>query len=103
MFGTAYRRPLNHERLPAVNLANPGAEERWYIPEQLTILPYQKFKGLVPERLTAGMLKTACLRPWDTAALIDIEGLEALGVAPTQDVQQKLVSLLTMIMRFYKS
>ena len=51
------------------------------------------YRGLVPESITAGMLEVACQRPLDAAALIDIEALEALGIARNVNQPQALVCI----------
>jgi hypothetical protein len=51
------------------------------------------YKGLVPETVTAGMLEAACHRPFDAAALIDVEALTTLEVAKSEKGARTLVSL----------
>ncbi|KAF1918355.1 hypothetical protein BDU57DRAFT_537919 [Ampelomyces quisqualis] len=51
-------------------------KEKWYPSEYLQLLPYENFKGLVPDKVAGGMLKTACQRPPEAKALIALESIE---------------------------
>lgn len=74
---TAYMIRLKRPEVPAINC---GTREMplWYPAELLLILPYQLFKGKVPDSLTSGMHNVACRHPADTRALIEHEGLRML-------------------------
>lgn len=64
---------------------------RWYPAEKLRIVPYQKFKGLVPSSLTENMLRTACQKPPEAKALVTVEGLETLGVSRNHNKNTPIV------------
>jgi hypothetical protein len=67
--------------MPAINC---GTDEnpKWYLPENLRILPYQLYKRKVPEHLTSGMLGFSCHPPYTSRALIEHEGLAQLNLTP---------------------
>ncbi|KAI8943146.1 hypothetical protein NX059_001176 [Plenodomus lindquistii] len=77
-FEKTYGRKLQYPNSPAFNC---GTHEKamWYPPETLQILPYQLYKGKVPESTTNDMINAACQHPADTRALIEHEGLPLLG------------------------
>ncbi|UPX17281.1 uncharacterized protein EKO05_0007647 [Ascochyta rabiei] len=77
-------RTIRHPDLPAINLGS-SLEPKWYAPEDLLIVPYQMYKSVVPTALTESMLETACLKPEEGAARVDVEALKALGIAPTEN------------------
>ncbi|KAF2851686.1 Piwi-domain-containing protein [Plenodomus tracheiphilus IPT5] len=77
-FEQTYGNPLRFPGLPAINCGTKD-KEMWYPPEKLQILPYQLWKGLLPESLTSDMIDVACHHPADTRALIEHEGLLLMG------------------------
>ncbi|CAN9251435.1 unnamed protein product [Alternaria alternata] len=88
-FEKMYKRKLAYPELWAVNLGSRH-DPRWYCPEDLIVLPYQMYKGPLPETITAGMLDVACHVPFDAAALIDVEALETVEIPKDANTPRKL-------------
>ncbi|CAN9252449.1 unnamed protein product [Alternaria alternata] len=88
-FEKMYKRKLAYPELWAVNLGSRH-NPRWYCPEDLIVLPYQMYKGPLPETITAGMLDVACHVPFDAAALIDVEALETVEIPKDANTPRKL-------------
>ncbi|KAJ4351686.1 uncharacterized protein N0V89_007029 [Didymosphaeria variabile] len=82
---------LQHPELWAVNLGS-RQDPKWYAPEELQIMPYQLHKDLLRPIWTAAMINTACIKPYENAALIEVSGMEALGFAPNAVGMSALVS-----------
>jgi eukaryotic translation initiation factor 2C len=81
-----------HPRMDVVNLGS-RQDPRWYPAEKLQILAHQKFKGLVPSRLTHSIQQTACRTPPSAKALVALEGLDTLGAYRSDNNDVVLVSL----------
>jgi hypothetical protein len=77
--------------LKAVNLGSV-TDPKWYAQEDLSIVPYQIYTSVVPTSLAESMLEVACLEPYDAAALVEIEALDALGLPRTTMHLTPLVS-----------
>lgn len=70
----------------------------WYLPETLSMLPYQSYKGgLVPSHLATAMLNIACRRPEDSRALIEHEGLAKLSLTPGASMAPFVRMLLLLL------
>jgi eukaryotic translation initiation factor 2C len=76
---------------PAINVGTRD-DPIYYPREYLRILPYQIYKRLLPESLVAGMLNMATHLPDRSRQLVEVEGMNSLGLNPTQ-TQQSLVSI----------
>ncbi|KAF2865134.1 hypothetical protein BDV95DRAFT_612925 [Massariosphaeria phaeospora] len=72
--------------LKAVNVGD-NEDPVWYPQEYLRILPYQIYKRLLPDNLTEGMLGHACHAAPTSRALVEVEGLEGLGINPVDGQQ----------------
>lgn len=88
----AYNKTLLHPDLRAVNLGSVD-DPKWYAPEDLKIVPYQIFKSVCPTTLAESMLTNANHQPWDSAALVEIEALHALGINNSHQTPMALVSI----------
>ncbi|PSN66109.1 Piwi-domain-containing protein [Corynespora cassiicola Philippines] len=66
--------------LPAVNLGTTEKPE-WYAPECLQILPWQYYRGTLPEHIVSMMHEVARHRPAQEAPLLVDEALEAMVVS----------------------
>jgi hypothetical protein len=75
-----------------VNLGSTQ-DPKWYAPEDLEIIPYQIFTSVVPASLAESMLRVACLQPYEAAALVEVEALDALGIPRTQQNPIPLVRI----------
>lgn len=79
---------------PALFAVNLGSRESpsWYAPEELQIMPFQLHQDLLRPTWTAAMINTACIRPYENAALIEVSGMETLGFARNVTGMTALVS-----------
>lgn len=72
--------------MPAIDCGTDTAR-KWYLPENLQILPYQLHKRKMPDNLTSEMLDIALHHPDTTRALIEHEGLGKLGLKPGENLK----------------
>lgn len=94
---TSQRIRLKYPDLPAVNLG-PAHSPKWYAPEQLKIMPFQLFRDVLRPRWTAGMIRTACVRPPNNAAWIEVAGMQTLGLSTSGPLRsQPLVSVQCLV------
>ncbi|EMD90548.1 hypothetical protein COCC4DRAFT_127590 [Bipolaris maydis ATCC 48331] len=77
--------------LAAINVGNER-EPVYYPREYLRILPYQIYKKLLPEELIDSMLKLAAHVPYTSRRLIEIEGMNSLGLNPRNGEQPLIPS-----------
>lgn len=74
---------INFPNLPCINLGSPDAgKENWVPAELLWILPYQPYRGKLPETATRAMVDSACRSPLQNAGIVLQEALPNLGITP---------------------
>jgi eukaryotic translation initiation factor 2C len=76
---------------PAINVGTKD-DPIYYPREYLRILPYQIYKRLLPDSLVPEMLNSATHLPNRSRQLVEVEGMNSLGLDPTQ-TEQPLVSI----------
>jgi eukaryotic translation initiation factor 2C len=76
---------------PAINVGTKD-DPIYYPREYLRILPYQIYKRLLPDSLVPEMLNSATHLPARSRQLVEVEGMNSLGLDPTQ-TEQPLVSI----------
>lgn len=84
---------ITHPKALAINVGSDKKPE-WYSPEHLEILPYQPWRGLIPNSLASSMIDKACRTPGQNLALIVERGLGALGISRASTMTDILVYII---------
>ncbi|KAF2644090.1 Piwi-domain-containing protein [Massarina eburnea CBS 473.64] len=84
-----------NDNLDAVNVGSKD-DPSWYPQEFLRILPYQMHNRLLPDRVVEGMHEEARKGPEESRTLIEVEGLQSLGMNPSSDFQPFVSSAALM-------